>query len=231
MGRIVPIIAILAALIMGLSLAFPEQLRGAGDNGTLLALIQACMVGVLVGSGLFGTKGGEKIGLLTTIKYCAVWIGIALFLVAAYSQRTNFHNLWATITGELNPAAAQSAGSNVRLQTSADGHFWANVAINGQTIRMMVDTGASSIALDPADARKIGLEVDNLMFNIPISTAAGPSRAAAVKLDTVGIGSIVRDRVPAIVMQARGGVSLLGIEYLGQLSEVSAQGDTLLLRD
>jgi aspartyl protease family protein len=231
MSRALPVVAILAALIIALSLAFPEQWRGASDNGTLVALLQACMVAILVGTGLFGGRGDARIGLGKTLQYGAIWIGIALFFVAAYSQRDGFANLWASITGEINPAAAQSQGSNVVLRKSDDGHFWANVSINGTSIRMMVDTGASNIALDPADARRIGLDTETLAFNIPMSTAAGPSRAAGVKLETVSLGSITRDNIPAIVMQATGGTSLLGMEFLSTLNQVNAQGDQLTLRD
>jgi predicted aspartyl protease len=50
-------------------------------------------------------------------------------------------------------------------------------------------------------------------------------------LQTVSIGPIIRDNVPASVMIATGGVSLLGMGFLGDVSELSAQGDTLTLRD
>jgi aspartyl protease family protein len=236
MRGILPVIAIIAALVMGMTLMFPEQLRGASTNGTLAALIQASMVAVLVGAGLFGSRDEGKIGLGKGLLYGAIWIGIGLFFIAAYSQRDGFARLWAGITGEISPSSAQSFDpqsfdKSVTLQKSDDGHFWARVTINGQVIRMMVDTGASEIALDPADARRVGLNPENLAFNIPVSTAAGPSRAAGVRLKTVSIGPVVRDNVPATVMINTGGVSLLGMGFLGQLSEVSAKGDTLTLRD
>ncbi len=241
MRGILPVIAITAALVMGMTLMFPEQLRGASTNGTLAALIQASMVAVLVGAGLFGSRDEGKIGLGKGLLYSAIWIGIGLFFIAAYSQRDGFAGLWAGITGEISPSSAQSFDpqssdpqsfdKSVTLQKSDDGHFWARVTINGQVIRMMVDTGASEIALDPADARRVGLNPENLAFNIPVSTAAGPSRGAGVRLKTVSIGPVVRDNVPATVMVSTGGVSLLGMGFLGQLSEVSAKGDTLTLRD
>jgi aspartyl protease family protein len=232
MRGILPVVAILAAVILAMTLAFPEQLRSASSNGTLTALIQACMVAVLVGAGIFGRNKQEgQIGLGQGVLYGAIWIGIGLFLIAAYSQRDSFGRLWAGVAQEVDPARAQSIGENVTLQKSSDGHFWANVSINGQSIRMMVDTGASDIALDPADARRVGFDSQSLDFNIPVSTAAGPSRAAGVQLETVSLGSIVREKVPAVVMVSTGGVSLLGMGFLSKLSEVSAKGDTLTLRD
>jgi aspartyl protease family protein len=231
MRGVLPVIAIIAVIVMAMTLVFPEQLRGASTNGTLAALIQASMVAVLVGAGLFGSRDEGKVGLRKGLLYGAIWVGIGLFLVAAYSQREGFARLWAGITGEINPSGAQTNGQSVQLQKSDDGHFWARVTINGQSIRMMVDTGASQIALDPDDARRIGLNPETLVFNIPVSTAAGPSRAAGVRLETVSIGPIVRDNVPATVMVASGGVSLLGMSFLGQLSQVNAENDTLTLRN
>jgi aspartyl protease family protein len=231
MRGVVTIIAVFAALVLGLSLMFPEALRGAGENGTLIALIQSLMVAILVGAGLFGQRGQGRIGLMDGLKYGAIWLGIALFLIAAYAQREGFAALWAGIKGEINPAAAQSRGQAVILRKSNDGHFWAQVRINGQSIRMMVDTGASDIALSPEDARRVGLDPQTLTFNIPVSTANGPSTAAGVRLNSVGIETIVRDNVAASVMRAEGGVSLLGMRFLGTLSEVRVEGDQLTLRD
>jgi aspartyl protease family protein len=94
-----------------------------------------------------------------------------------------------------------------------------------------VDTGATDIALDPEDAKRAGIDIEALSFNIPISTANGPSRAAGVRLEAVKLGSITRANVPATIMQASGGVSLLGMGFLGELAEVKATGDTLTLVD
>lgn len=225
------IVVIFAVLVLGLSILFPEALRGAGESGALLALIQSLMVAVVVGIGLFARGGEDKTCLSQGLKYAAIWLGIAFFLVAAYTQRESFAALWASITGEINPAAAQSTGSTVTLRKSDDGHFWAQVRINGQTIRMMVDTGATDIALDPDDARRVGIDVESLSFNIPVSTANGPSTAASARVQSVALGSIVRDDLRVSVMRTQGGVSLLGMRFLGELSEVKVQGDALILTD
>lgn len=229
MRAALPIIAIISLLVMAMSFMFPGALRGAGDSGALAALIQCLMIGILVGTGLFGRESEGRIGFATGIKYAAIWLGIALFLVGAYSQRDNFARLWAGITGEALPSVAQSEGQTVVLRKSGDGHFRAQVLINGKPIDMLVDTGATGIALDPEDARRVGIDVDTLVFNIPVSTANGQSTAAGVVLEGVVLGSISRPNMPATVMSASGGVSLLGMSFLGELSSVKVEGDTLTL--
>jgi aspartyl protease family protein len=231
MRSVLPVIVIIALIVMVMSFLFPSALRGAGDTGTLAALIQLLMVGILVGAGLFGNRGDDKVGIGTSIKYGAIWLGIGIFLVGAYSQRDTFAELWADITGEISPSSAQASGESVTLRKAADGHFHARVQINGKVIEMLVDTGATDIALDPEDAKRVGIDTQALAFNIPISTANGPSRAAGIELEAVKLGAISRANVPAIVMQASGGVSLLGMGFLGELSEVKASGDTLTLTD
>jgi aspartyl protease family protein len=221
--------AILALIILALSLAFPERLRGLGDGGTLPALVQSIMVAILVGSGLFAARDqGSRPGKL--VLYGAAWAGIMLFLVAAYSQRDSFSRLWQGIAGELSPAAGQQTGQNqVTLRRGADGHFHAETRVNGRPVRMLVDTGATDVALDPADARDLGIDVDKLVFNIPVSTAAGRSQAAFVRLDTVSIGDITIDNVDALVMSESAGTSLLGMGFLDRLSRVEVEKDMMLL--
>jgi aspartyl protease family protein len=231
MRGVLPVIAIIAVVIMAMSFFYPSVLRGAGDNGTLAALIQCLMVGILVGTGLFGGRSEDRVSLSTGVKYAAIWLGIAVFLVGTYSQRENFARLWAGITGEVVPSRAQSNGESVTLRKSADGHFHARVTINGKDIDMLVDTGATDIALDPEDAKRVGIDTESLRFNIPVSTANGLSSVAGIELEAVKLGAITRANVPATVMRASGGVSLLGMGFLGELSEVKAQGDTLTLVD
>lgn len=44
------------------------------------------------------------------------------------------------------------------LHKSMSGHFEANVGVDGKTIHMLVDTGASSVVLANADAAEIGID-------------------------------------------------------------------------
>jgi aspartyl protease family protein len=96
---------------------------------------------------------------------------------------------------------------------------------------MMVDTGASSIVLRPADARLAGIDVDRLSYTVPVQTANGTAYAAAVRLRDVAVGPIKLDRVDALV--AKPGVlneSLLGMNFLRRLRSYEFSGEFLTLR-
>ncbi|RVD24933.1 TIGR02281 family clan AA aspartic protease, partial [Mesorhizobium sp. M4B.F.Ca.ET.017.02.2.1] len=98
--------------------------------------------------------------------------------------------------------------------------------------RAVVDTGATSIVLTAEDAQAAGFNPATLNFTIPVSTANGMARAAAVKTDEVAIGGIVRKDM-AVMIAAPGmlGQSLLGMNFIGSLSGFDVRGDRMVLRD
>jgi aspartyl protease family protein len=95
---------------------------------------------------------------------------------------------------------------------------------------MLVDTGASTIALSVDDATRIGIDVGALEFTTFVSTANGTAVAAKVRLKEVRLGSIVRRDVRATVTRNLDG-SLLGLSFLDQLSSYATQSDQLILKD
>ena len=123
-----------------------------------------------------------------------------------------------------------SAASNaVTLLRQADGHFYADVKINGAAIRMLVDTGASGIALSRDDARRAGIGISIGMPNVIGQGAGGAVKGEYVTLDRVSLGVESATAVPAVVLDG-GSHSLLGQSFLGQFESVEIKGDRMLLR-
>lgn len=120
--------------------------------------------------------------------------------------------------------------SEVVLQRAGDGHFYVDVDVNGSTVRMLADTGASAIALSAEDAERAGIDVDQLDFSRAVSTANGVAAVAEVELDEVRVGSIVRRDVRGIVTRGLSH-SLLGMSFFNSLSKVAMEPDELVLRD
>jgi aspartyl protease family protein len=120
--------------------------------------------------------------------------------------------------------------NEVVLRRANDGHFYADLKINGTSMRLLADTGASVIALTVEDAENAGIDVNQLDFTLRVSTANGTAEAARIELNEVRIGSIVRDNVTALV--ARGlSQSLLGMNFFNSLSKFQIENNELLLRD
>jgi len=139
---------------------------------------------------------------------------------------------WTTRERGTGPAAPQraSAAGEVRLERADDSHFYADVDIDGTPVRMMVDSGASVVALTRRDAEAIGIDVDRLPVGGTARTAGGDVPLRRVVLASVDIDGIEVRGVEAAVLDADMGVSLLGQSYLAKLAAVNVAGDTMTLR-
>lgn len=121
-----------------------------------------------------------------------------------------------------------STAPSVVLQADSRGHFLAEVAINGTPIRALVDTGASSVALNLEDARRMGVDLIGAP-SITVQTAAGPRRALRAKLGNVQLGDILLQNVEAIVSETNDlPIVLLGMSFLDRL-DMQRSGRTLIL--
>ncbi len=96
---------------------------------------------------------------------------------------------------------------------------------------MVVDTGASTIVLNPSDAARAGIKVEGLRYSVPVQTANGTSFAARVRLKNVSIGPVSINNVDALIAK-RGALreSLLGMSFLSRLRSYEFSGDFLTLR-
>jgi len=116
------------------------------------------------------------------------------------------------------------------LSARADGQFVVEARVNGQPVRFMVDTGASDLMLSPADAARLGFDLDTLAYTHPYQTANGRVYGAPVRLGEVAVGPIVLRNVKASVNGAPLDHSLLGMSFLGRLGGFSVDGSRLTLR-
>lgn len=125
-----------------------------------------------------------------------------------------------------------ATASTARLELSSNGHYMTEATINGTSIPVMVDTGASTVALSFEDARRAGVREYDLSFNIPVSTANGTVNAAPVMIRRITIGGISVDDVKAMVLPpgAMSG-SLLGMSFLSRLHSYEVRQGVLILRD
>jgi aspartyl protease family protein len=129
-----------------------------------------------------------------------------------------------------NVASQASSGGAASVVLTADsrGHFITSGTINGASVRFMVDTGASMIALGASDARRIGIDVSRGQLGYT-NTANGTAPVSRVKLDTVRIGDITLNNVDASVMRGELPIALLGMSFLNRM-EMQQNGDTMTLK-
>ena len=118
----------------------------------------------------------------------------------------------------------------IELQRNDDGHFYADVRINGAPIRMLIDTGASGIALSREDAQMAGLATSIGMTDVVGEGASGEVRGQWVHLDRVELGPLSASGLDAAILDG-GQPSLLGQSFLRKFGKVQIEDDRMVLRE
>lgn len=105
--------------------------------------------------------------------------------------------------------------------------------INGRSVRFLVDTGASAIAMNTEQAKELGIRYDKVGVPAGVSTASGFENAYRVRLKTVSVGDITQSNVEALVIDGNHpGPILLGMTFLGRLNvEHAGNAMTLIQQD
>lgn len=131
------------------------------------------------------------------------------------------------------PASASASASGwaeeIALDRAADGHFYAEVMIDGMPTLMLVDTGASAVALTGDDADALGLIWDGAEI-VPVAEgASGPVYGIRTVLPRVSIGGLEAENVTAMIVPEGLPISLLGQSFLAEIERVEISGNRLVL--
>jgi aspartyl protease family protein len=155
-------------------------------------------------------------------------------LISASSEAATFEEAGKRQTLAVGEGAAVASaspargGDRVTLFADTGGHFITTGAVNGITLRFMVDTGATSVVLSSAEARRIGINylAGTRSFT---QTANGVVPVYNVKLDSVRLGDITLNSVDAVVIEGdRLPIALLGMSFLNRM-EMRRDGTTMTL--
>jgi aspartyl protease family protein len=137
--------------------------------------------------------------------------------------------LWSDIRQDILPIQTVSQDGAIEVPRSQDGHYYLSLTINGTAVPFMVDTGASGMVLAGADAARLGIDPESLMFLGEATTANGTVRTARVTLPLVEFGPFRHRDFRAFVTEGALDQSLLGMDYLG-LFRMEFSGNRLILR-
>jgi aspartyl protease family protein len=190
------------------------------DPGSQARLFYLLILGLALLSAVFARYRGR---LGTGLQHAGIWGLLFLGVMIAY-----------TFGDQLREAAAPRDtvvldGHRVALRRGEDGHFHATLRINGETVRFLVDTGATQMVLSQADARRVGLDPAQLVFSQPTVTANGRVFSAPVTLAEVVLGPFTDRDVSAMVNGGSLGTSLLGMRYLDRFARVSVEDGQMVL--
>jgi len=203
------------------------------ENNKFASLIFLGAWGAVLGSAILPRKGQFK----KIASNLLIWLAIFLVLMTSHVYRYELQDIGSRLSGGLIPGSPISSrnveGRNqITVVRSSNRQYEIDGAVNGNPVRFLVDTGASMVVLSARDAERVGINVDNLRFGTPVSTANGTTRAARITVDNISIGTIARQGLPVMVAQP-GNLkhSLLGMNFIETLWGFEIRGDRLTLTD
>lgn len=134
--------------------------------------------------------------------------------------------------GEAPASVGSQTGSGagngkIVLTAGSGGHFLTQGQINGRSVQLLVDTGATLVAMSVADAERIGL---NYKAGQPIrtSTANGVGTGWRIQLASVRLGDVEVHDVDAAVISGAMPYVLLGNSFLTRF-QMARTNDQLVL--
>ena len=229
------------ALLLLVLAAIAIVLRSDGDmlfgfSASQFAAVAFALAVVIVVAAPLWRRYQGQFGLIARDVF--VWAGIAAGVAAIYIYREDLPSIATDVIAQVAPGGTTltvpepvESQRLVQLRRKPSGHFEARVLLNGEAVQMVVDTGATTIVLRPADAEQIGIDTSTLTYTVPIQTANGSAFAAPVRLKSVVISPVGLGNVDALV--AKPGTldqSLLGMSFLSRLKSYEFSGDFLTLR-
>ena len=172
------------------------------------------------------------------LRWMLLWCGLTVACVAVIR-----HDKWLpsnsaaapdfvlSRAGPAEPRVAEPRAdpfNTLVYPTNPSGHVVIDAVVNGASMRMLVDTGASFVTLTPADARAAGIAPGDLVFDQRAATANGVVRMAMVTLREVRLGQLSLDDVRAAVIEHLN-VSLLGMSFLDRLQSYQMRDGKLTI--
>lgn len=201
------------------------------NNDQLMRLLYLLALLAFVLGGL-GYRRGER---GTGLRHLAIWVLIALALVAVYAYRGPLLRFAGPVLAELDPSrvvevTTSDGAQELVIRRGPDGQFHVNADVNDVAVRFLIDTGASSTVLTAADAERAGIETAALDFNRPVQTANGTAFYARATLGSLEIGPFRLSAVPVGVMPSSAlDISLLGMSTINRFAGWRIDGDQMVL--
>jgi aspartyl protease family protein len=199
-------------------------LSDGGDQALSFVYLLGCLV--LVGSAFLV----RRVPIGHALKLFLGWVLIFLAAFVAFTLKDDFialgNRVMAEATGQ---GQVVRAGSALRIRKSLDGHFWVNGRLNGENVRFLVDSGATTTSISAETARRAHIEASD-GFPVMIQTANGIVNAQRGVAERIGVGSIERRNMAVVISEAFGPTDVLGMNFLSSLSGWSVQGQWLVLK-
>lgn len=120
--------------------------------------------------------------------------------------------------------------NRVVLKPGPGGHYFAQAHFNNKTVRTLIDSGASFVALTHEDARRLGLGLVAADYSVPVQTANGSLYYARAHISSIRIGQVrVRNLDVLVAPKGALNITLIGMSYLRKLKTIKVERGRLIL--
>ncbi len=153
-------------------------------------------------------------------------IGVVAMLVL---ERASIDPVLAPLASRFNLDRQEVVGSEVRIRMASDGHFWANVSMNGAKRRMLIDSGATMTAISERTASAADVSPEAEIVPVVLRTANGLVQAKTARVPELRLGNIVARDLKVVVSPAFGEMDVIGMNFLSKLKSWRVEEGTLVL--
>lgn len=222
---VVLLVAGIGGLLLALTKAFPEARLDGQDWGSAVYLTGFALV---VATGLWRMRQTRPVKLL---RHGALWIALAAGIALGFAYRDEIMGVPQRLSVAFGTGRPVAVGAHeLVVSQDAEGAFLIIGKVNGQPVRFMVDTGASETVLAPEDARRLGVDLSGLKFDLPSETANGRGFGARYTASQLEVGPIRLNDFRMEINQAPMSSSLLGLTFLNRLASFEVRDRKLYLK-
>ena len=172
----------------------------------------------------------RKVPVGKGLQMFAGWVIIFLAVFVAFSLKDDIIGFANQVLDERRAeTGGVQVGENLEVKQALDGHFWIDGTINGQKVRFLVDSGATTTSISTSTARRAGIEPSS---GIPamVQTANGLVSVDRGRAERLQVGHIVREDLAVHISEGFGETNVLGMNFLSSLSGWGVEGKRLILK-
>ena len=180
---------------------------------------------------LLSSLAARRLPLGYVAKAAFAWIAIFAALFAIFSFRFEFKAVWERVKADISGTAGQSvSGEDITIRRQDDGHYWLQVDVNGKPVRFMIDSGATTTAVNGDTARETGIEVDANGYPVFLNTANGSVAAQRGIIQSLKIGTHEIGQHNVVVSESFGDTNVLGMNFLDSMQSWKVEANVMTLK-
>lgn len=180
---------------------------------------------------LLSSLAARRLPLGYVAKAAFAWIAIFAALFAIFSFRFEFKAVWERVKADISGTAGQSvSGEEITIRRQDDGHYWLQVDVNGKPVRFMIDSGATTTAVNANTARETGIEVDTDGYPVFLNTANGSVAAQRGIIQSLKIGTHEIGQHNVVVSESFGDTNVLGMNFLDSMQSWKVEANVMTLK-